>query len=256
MRTDAVRPVGRTLVLAVVVALTLGGADAAEIKVLSSNGLKTALEELAPQFERVSGHKLAITFNAAAVLKSQIENGATFDLAILGAPAADDLIRQGKLVAATRKDVAQSLAGVAVRKGAPRPDIATTEAFTRALLEARSICYVEQGATGIYLKGLLARLGLADALKGKTKLLPPSNPAALAVANGEAELGMTQISEILPYAGAELVGPLPAEIQLHTPYPAAIATDAKEPAAAQALIEFLATPTAIPVLRSKGLQAG
>jgi molybdate transport system substrate-binding protein len=233
-----------------------GAADAAEIKVFASNALKTALEELAPQFEKTTEHKLTFNFNAAAMLKAEIEKGAAFDLAILGGPAADDLIKQGKLVATTRTEIARSVAGLAVKKGAPKPDISTTEAFKRALLDARSICYVEQGATGIYLKGLLERLGIAEQLKAKTRLLPPSNPAAHAVANGEAEIGMTQISEILPYAGAELVGPLPAEIGLQSVYPAAVSAGAKEPDAAKALIRFLAAPAAIPVLKSKGLEPG
>jgi molybdate transport system substrate-binding protein len=233
-----------------------GAAEAAEIKVFASNALKTALEELAPQFEKTTEHKLTFNFNAAAMLKAEIEKGAAFDLAILGAPAADDLIKQGKLVATTRTEIARSLAGLAVKKGAPKPDISTTEAFKRALLDAKSICYVEQGATGIYLKGLLERLGIAEQLKAKTRLLPPSNPAAHAVANGEAEIGMTQISEILPYAGAELVGPLPAEIGLQSVYPAAVGAGAKEPDAAKALIRFLAAPAAIPVLKSKGLEPG
>jgi molybdate transport system substrate-binding protein len=225
-------------------------ANAAEIKVFASNALKTTLQELAPQFEKASGHKLAFTFNAAAMLKAEIEKGAVFDLAILGAPPADDLIKQGKLVAASRTEIARSVAGVAVKKGAPKPDISTTDAFKRALLDAKSICYVEQGATGIYLKGLLQRLGIAEQLKAKTKLLPP---AAFAVANGEAEIGMTLISEILTYAGAELVGPLPAEIGLASVYPAVVATAAKEPDAAKALIKFLVGPAAAPVLKAKGL---
>ena len=142
---------------------------------------------------------------------------------------------------------------MAVKKGAPKPDISTTEAFKRALLDAKSICYVEQGGTGIYLKGLLERLGIAEQLKAKTKLLPPSNPAAHAVANGEAAIGMTQISEILPYAGAELVGPLPAEIQLTTSFATAVGANAKQSAPAQALIRFLTAPTAAPVFKAKGL---
>ncbi|MGZ3284575.1 MAG: molybdate ABC transporter substrate-binding protein [Xanthobacteraceae bacterium] len=234
----------------------VGTAGAAEIKVLSSNSMKTTLEELAPQFEKATGHKLSFTFNAAVPLKAQIEKGAAFDVAILSTPITDDLIKQGKLVAATRTDIARSNAGLAVKRGAPKPDISTTAAFKRALLDAKSICYVEQGATGIYLKGLFERLGIAEQLKGKTKLLPPSNPAAHAVANGEAEIGMTQISEILPYAGAELVGPLPAEIQLSTLFPAAVGSGAKEPEAAKAFIKFLTAPAAIPVLKAKGLEPG
>src|SRR5262249_57448884 len=116
----------------------------------------------------------------------------------------DDLIKQGKLVGATRTNLANSGAGVAVRKGAPKPDISTVEAFKRALLNAKSVAYVEQGGTGIYLKALLSRLGIADALKDKIKLLPPENPAAQAIPNGEAEIAMTHITQILPYPRPQL----------------------------------------------------
>jgi molybdate transport system substrate-binding protein len=142
---------------------------------------------------------------------------------------------------------------VAVRKGAPMPDISSVEAFKRALLDAKSIAYVGQGSTGIYLKELLPRLGIADALKAKTKLLALGTPVALAIANGEAEIGMTQISEILPYAGAELVGPFPAEIQHNTFFATAVGTNAKEPEPAKALIKFLTAPAAAPVFKAKGL---
>ena len=228
-------------------------ARAAEIKVISSNALKTTLEELAPAFEKTSEHKLAFTWGAAVPLKAGIEKGATFDVAVLTTAAIDDLIRQGKLAAATRVALADSGAGVAVRKGAPKPDISTVDAFKRALLSARSVAYVEQGGTGIYLKDLLQRLGIADPLKDRIKLLPPENPAAHAVANGEAEIGMTQISEILPYAGAELVGPFPKEIQLTTSFAAAVGASAQQSEAANLLIKFLTAPSAASVFRARGL---
>jgi molybdate transport system substrate-binding protein len=233
-----------------------GPAAAAEIKVLVSNALKSSMEELAPQFEKATQNKVAITFGAAAELKTSIEKGAAIDLAILTAEVTDALIKEGKLTAAGRADIARSGAGVAARKGAPKIDIGTTEAFKHALLEAKSIAYVEAGATAPYIKSLFERLGIADQVKPKLKPQPTSNPAAKAVANGEAELGITQISEILPYAGAELVGPIPAEIQLYTVYPAAVAADTKEPDAAKALIKFLAAPAAIAVLKAKGLSPG
>jgi molybdate transport system substrate-binding protein len=232
---------------------SLSAANAAEIKVISSNALKTVLQELAPAFEKATEHKLVFTWGAAVPLKAQIEKGEAFDLAVLTTAGIDDLIKQGKLVAVTRANLATSGAGVAVRKGAPKPDIGTVEAFKRALLNAKSVAYVEQGGTGIYLKGLLPRLGIADALKDKIKLLPPENPAAHAIANGEAEIGMTQISEILPYPGAELVGPFPAEIQLTTAFATAVSANAKEPEPAKALIKFLTAPTAAPVFKAKGL---
>jgi molybdate transport system substrate-binding protein len=228
-------------------------APAAEIRVFASNALKTSLEELAPQFERSGEHRLSINFKSAEELKREIEAGAAFDIALLGARAAEPLVAQGKLVGPPHVIVARGRAGVAVRRGAPKPDISTVEAFKHALVDARSIAFVETGSTGIYLKGLLVRLGIADQLKGKTKALPSSNPAAFAVGNGEAEIGMTQISEILPYPKAELVGPFPKEIELLSVYPATIATAAREPAAAQALVRFLSTPAAAAVFRSKGL---
>jgi molybdate transport system substrate-binding protein len=233
-----------------------GAANAAEIKVLVSNALKSTMEELAPQFEKSSENKLVMTFGAAAEIKTSIEKGAALDVAILTTAVTDDLIKEGKLTAAGRADIARSGAGVAARKGAPKPDISTTEAFKHALLEAKSIAYVEAGATAPYIKSLFERLGIADQIKSKLKPQPTSNPAAQAVANGEAELGITQISEILPYAGADLVGPLPAEVQLYTVYPAAIAAGTKEPDAAKALIKFLTAPAAIAVLKAKGLNPG
>jgi molybdate transport system substrate-binding protein len=150
MRMNPALIAGKLFVLAL---FTAGAVDAAEIKVLASNALKTALEELGPQFEKASEHKLSFTFNAAVPLKAEIEKGVAFDVAILSAPITEDLVKQGKLVAATRADIARSGAGLAVKRGAPKPDISTTEAFKRTLLDAKSICYVEQGATGIYLKG-------------------------------------------------------------------------------------------------------
>jgi molybdate transport system substrate-binding protein len=228
-------------------------AGAAEIKVICSNALKTTLEQLAPAFEKATEHKLAITWGATVPLKADIERGATFDLTLLTTEAVDDLVAKGKLTAATRTALANSGAGVAVRKGAQKPDISTVEAFKNALLNAKSVAYVEQGGTGIYLKSLLQRLGIADAIKTKVKLLPPENPAAKAIANGEAEIGMTQISEILPYAGAELVGPFPADIQLTTSFGGAVAASAAQPQAAGALLKFLKGPEAAAVIKAKGL---
>jgi molybdate transport system substrate-binding protein len=228
-------------------------AGAAEIKVICSNALKTTLEQLAPIFEKATGHKLIITWGATVPLKADIEKGAAFDVTLLTTDAIDELTGKGRIAAASRTVLANSGAGVAVRKGAPKPDISTVAAFKTALLEAKSVAWVEQGGTGLYLKGLLQRLGIADAVKAKAKLLPPENPAAKAVANGEAEIGMTQISEILPYAGAELAGPFPAEIQLTTPFGGAVAANTEQPDAAAALLRFLRGPEAAAVFKARGL---
>jgi molybdate transport system substrate-binding protein len=168
----------------------------------------------------------------------------------------EDLIKEGRLTANGCIDIARSGAGVAGRKGASKPDISTTDTFKRALLDARSIAYVEAGAITPYIKRLFEHMGIADQIMPKLKPQPSSNPVAKAVANGEAELGITQISEILPYAGAELIGPLPAEVQIYTVYRAAVAANTKEPDAANALIKFLTTPASIAVLKAKGLSPG
>jgi len=241
---------------AVAIGLAAAGAQAAELKVLSSNAIKTVLEELIPQFEKATEHKVALTLGTAAELKVAIEKGAAFDVAIGTAAGIDDLAKQGKVDPNAKAALARSGVGMAVKKGAPKPDISTTEAFTKTLLDAKSICFVEQGNSGIYLKTLFVRLGIAEQIKDKLKPLPASNPAAHAVANGEAEIGMTQISEILPYAGAELVGPLPAEIQLTTVFAAGVAANSKETAAAKALVEFLNAPAANVVKKAKGLEPG
>lgn len=182
-------------------------------------------------------------------MKAQIDKGETFNSTILNTPWIDDLIKQGKLDAATRTPLARSAVALAIRKGAPKPDISTTEAFKRTLLNAKSIGYVEQGATGIYLKELFVRLGVAEEIKSKVRLVPT---AADFVARGEAEIGMAQISEILPFAGVDLAGPLPADIQLYSSFAGAAGTAAKQSDAA--LLKFLVTPDAARVMKAKGLK--
>src|SRR5262245_44123850 len=232
--------------------LAFGPASAAEIRLVSSNALKSVLEEIAPQFEKTTEHKLVFVWGQAALLKGRIESGEALDATILTTAGIDDLIKQGKLDGTTRTPLVRSSIGVAVRKGAPKPDISTTEAFKRALLNAKSIGYVEQGQTGIYLKDLFVRLGIADEIKSKIKLAPTA--AAEFVARGEAEIGMTQISEILPVAGAELVGPLPPDIQLYTNFASAVGAAAKQPDAAKVLLKFLITPETVRVMKAKGLE--
>ena len=160
--------------------------QAAEIKVLSSNAVKTVLEELGPQFEKASGHKILFTWGTAAALKEDIEKGAGVDLAILTDAGIDDLIKQGKL--ASRTALARSGIAVAIHKGAPKPDLSNADAFKKLLLSAKSIAYVEAGASGIYLKGVFERLGVAEQIKGKLKSV---KAAGVAVANGDAEIGFT-----------------------------------------------------------------
>lgn len=234
--------------------LLAGPAPAAELKVSSTTALKTVLEELGPQFEKKTENNLLLSIGPTAVLKTRIEQGAAFDVAILTVAATDDLAKQGKILPATRTAIAHAGLGVAVHKGAPKPDISTTDAFRHALLNAKSIGFTAQGASVASLQAIFQKLGIADALKPKIKLL--DGPAGAAVAKGEVEIGLTQISEILPYAEDELVGPLPPDIQVYTNFSAGVATASKEVDAAKALIRFLTAPAAVPVIKTKGMEPG
>jgi len=232
-------------------------ANAAEIKVLSTVALKAALDEdLLPQFARAAENKVVIKYDAAAALKKQIDGGETFDVAILVPALIDDLIKQGKIETGSRANLARSGVGVAIRQGAAKPDISTADAFKRTLLAAKSIAYGDPalgGASSIYFANLLQRLGIAEEMKARTKLTAPGE-SAKPVAAGEAELGFGQISEIVPVRGAELLGPLPGELQVYTAFTAGTAATAKDAAAANALIKFLTTPAAAQIFKKRGLE--
>ena len=227
-----------------------------DVKVMSSGGLKAVLGALAAGFERASRHRLALVFAPPAAVKRRVEDGEAADVVVLAANLIDDLIRQGRLAGETRIAVASSGMGVAVRKGAPKPDIGTTEAFRRALLGAQSIVFSDPaggGASGVHFRKVIERLGIADAVMAKARLNSGSFNAEL-VARGEAELAIQQVSEILPVEGAELVGPLPPELQLTTRFAAAIGATAPEPAAARELLAFLASPEATSVIKANGME--
>jgi molybdate transport system substrate-binding protein len=243
-------PIVKAAALALAILSAPVAAEAAEVTLLISNAVITVMEDLAPRFEKATGHKLVITFGSTNPLKARIEKGEAFDMTLLGEAAIDDLVKAGKLDAATRAVVARSGLGVAIRKGAPRPDVRTTEAFKRTLLDAKSIAYLQDGLTGTYLKVLLERLGIADTMRPKHK----SARGAEAVARGEVDLGVTQISEILHEKGAELAGPLPPEIQNYTNFAAAVGAAAKQADAARALLKYFASPEAARVMKANGLE--
>ncbi len=223
------------------------------MKVLCTNGVKSIMLDLIPEFERGSATKVLITWGSANALLKELETGAGGDLAILTAEAIEDLIKHGKVVAGSRVDLARSGIGVAVRKGANKPDIASPEALKRALLAAKSVAHSKSGMSGIYFPTVLARLGIADAMKPKIVLPDPGTPVGEVVATGEAEIGIQQISELLPVAGIEIVGPLPAALQKITTFSAGVLAAAKEPDAAAALVKFLAAE--LPrLLAQRGLQ--
>ncbi len=231
-------------------------AGAAEVTVLASTAIKTALQALAPEFEKAAGHRLAITYGASGRLKPQIEKGTPFDLAILSAGVTDALLKQGKLDGASRIVLARSGAGLAVRQGAPKPDISTVDGFKRALLAAKSLGYSEAGATGQFMTAMFRKLGIVEEMKPKLKLARPGVPSMKALADGEVDIVLPQMSEVALYPGVELVGPLPAELQVYTVLPAAVGAGAKEAQAAKALLKFLSSPAAAQVYKAKGLEPG
>ena len=235
--------------------LVSGSAPAAELKVLTTGAMKPVVLALQPQFES-QGHKLTIENDTAGALTKRIENGEAYDVAVITPGAIDGLIAKGKAAPGSRTNVARVGVGVMVKEGAPKPDIATLDAFKQTLLTAKSIAHIDPqsgGSTGIYLTGLFEKLGMTEVLKPKTKLKFGGLVADLIV-NGDAEIGLQSISEIILAKGVTFVGPLPAEIQNYTVYAAGISPATKDAEAAKALIGLLAGPSAANVLREKGLE--
>jgi molybdate transport system substrate-binding protein len=230
-------------------------AGAAEIKVLSTQAPEQAYRELVPQFEKISGHTVTTIFTGTLDVQKRIAAGESYDVIIMAGPAIDDFIKSGKIVPGSRINIARSGVGVAVRAGAPKPDISSTEAVKRTLLAAKSVGY-STGPSGVYLTGLFRRLGVADQIKGKLKQTPTGVFVGNLVANGEAEVGFQQVSELAHFPGVEYVGPLPADIQETTVFSSGIQVGAKQVDAANAWIKFLTAPTAAAVFRSKGLEPG
>jgi molybdate transport system substrate-binding protein len=223
------------------------------MRTLCTNGMKSVLLELVPEFERTTGSKVVVTWGSANGLLKELETGTGGDLAILTAEAIDGLIVRGKVIAGSRIDLARSGIGIAVRKGASKPDIASPEALKRALLAAKSVAHSKTGMSGIYFPTVLERLGIADEMKGKIVMPEPGTPVGEVVANGEAEIGVQQISELLPIAGIDVVGPLPPTLQKITTFSAGLLAAAKEQEIAAALVKFLAS-RAPPLLAGKGLE--
>ena len=237
-------------------AAAVTAADAADMKILTAGAMKAVVLELVPAFEKETGHKAVIDNDTAGGLARRIEGGEAFDLAVITPGVINDLAAKGKIVAGSRVNVARVGVGVVVKEGAPLPDVSNVEAFKRALIAAKTVAYIDPasgGSSGIYLTGLFDKLGIAAEIKPKAKLKQGGYVADL-IASGEAELGLHQISEILPVKGVKLVGPLPAEIQNYTTYAAAVGADARQPDAARALVKLLTGPAAESVLKARGME--
>ena len=233
-------------------------AHAADIKALITTALKTSIEDLAPQFERATGHKLRAAYGPSSTLVKRIIDGEDADFVIVGGDGIDQLIKQGKVIDGSDAKFARSMIGAAVAKGAPKPDISSADAFKRALLAAKSVAYSDAasgGASGVYLAKAFEKMGIAAALKAKAKLAAggPAGFAATFVANGEAEIAMQPIPELMAVPGVDIVGPLPGDFQNVTTYAAGVTIYAAEAEAAEALVKFLSTPAAAAVFKAKGL---
>jgi molybdate transport system substrate-binding protein len=224
----------------------------AELKVLATNAVRSVLDELVPPFEREDGHKVSISYNTTAQTLDLIKGGATADLVIATAAGIDEMTKLGKVIPGSRVDLASSVIGVAVRAGASKPDIRSVDAFKRALLDAKAVAYTSSGLSGVYFAGLIERLGIAEQVKAKARIRPGGLIAEVVVA-GDADLAVQMVSELLSVPGAELVGPLPEEINRATVVSAGILTGASRSEAAKRLIHHLTTPAAARVFRIKGL---
>jgi len=233
----------------------LAGARAAELKILAGGSMTASLNELGLQFERASGHKLTIVFDSTPNLIKAATSGAPFDLGVVPVDVFKDAAARVRFASGPTIDIARVGYGVAVRAGAPKPDVSTPDALKQTLLKAQSIAFLPESAAGAYVVRVFGRLGIAAAMRSKTKAQATTGEIAKAVARGDAELGVFLIN-VLIAPGVELAGAFPAELQQDLVFAAAVAADTKETAAAKAFIDFLQTPAAAAVLKAKGMTPG
>ncbi len=223
----------------------------ATLKVLTSNGMRTVMAELIPRFERVSGHKVTVSYDPGQIMMRRIASGETADLVMLGGSVVDDLAKAGKVLPDSRRIFSRCGVGLAVLTGAPKPEIGSVESFKRALLAAKSIAYTLEGASGIHFSGLIERLGIAREVQAKAVRQPGGLVGELVTA-GKAELAIQQIPELMAVPGIDYVGPLPAELQKITVSTAGIFAGSVEPDAARAFLDFLLTPDSARVVKAMG----
>lgn len=246
----------KTLLAGLVIALSsIAATQAADLKVLAGGSMTAALGELGPHFEKATGHKLTIEFGSTPQLIKQVTSGAPFDLGVVPAELFKDEAARAHFVPGPTIDIARVGYGIAVRAGAPKPDIGTPDTFKQALLRAQSIAFLPESAAGAYVQKVFERLGIAEAMKVKTKPQTSTSRIAEAIAKGEAELGVFLVN-VLIAPGVELVGPFPAELQQELVFTASVAADSKNADAAKAFIEYLRTPAASAVFKAKGMTPG
>jgi len=237
------------------VVMLAGAASAADIKVIGSPGTRAPYTLLLPGFEKATGNKVTTTWGGVTEVWKRVGGGEVADVVMLPAEQIDDLIKQGKLVADSRVNVATSGVGVAIRTGAPKIDASSAEGIKKALLSAKTIAY-SAGPSGLHIAHLIAKWGLTDQLKAKIVPPVPNVPIGEIVARGDAEIGFQQVSELLPVKGIDYLGPLPADINEITVFSAAVHKGAGPTDAARALLKYLTAPEAAPIIRKTGMEPG
>jgi molybdate transport system substrate-binding protein len=247
----------RVIIALAALVATTAATKAAEINAFVSTAIKAVTDELLPPFERANGHTIRASYAPSGALIPRFERGEPVDVFLTDAPALDQLIKQGK-IAGGRIDLCRTGIGIAVRKGAPKPDVSSPEALKRALLAAKTVGHASTAGgsiTGGHIMRMFEKLGIADQITPKTKLSMggPSSRVSVLVSSGEAEIGLQQVSELLDNPEVEVIGMLPPELQLITVYSAGITTSAKAPDAARAMVRALTTPEAVALFKAKGL---
>jgi molybdate transport system substrate-binding protein len=230
-------------------------AEAAELKVIAGGSMTAPLNQLSPEFEKATGHKLSIHFDSTPNIITRVNSGTPFDVVVVPVDVFKDAAAKTRLAPGPTIDIARVGYGVIVRAGAPKPGISTPGAFKKALLAAPSIAFLPASAAGAYITKVFDRLGIAEEMKAKTK--PQTATAAIgqAVAKGDAEFGVF-LTNVLIAPGVELVGPFPGDLQSDLVFTSAVAADSKQAQAAKAFIDFLRTPEATAVIKAKGMKAG
>jgi len=232
-------------------------AGAAEVKVLSAGGIRPPLEQLASQFQGSSGHKVVLRTVGGPAIKKEVEGGADFDVVIAPPEVIEELIKSGKVAKGSRVDVARAGVGVAVRSGAPKPDVGSAEALKRALLGAKSVAFARDGTAGTHFQGVLDRLGIAKEIEPRLKrtvAADPTNSAGQLVARGEADMAVAAMATLAANPGLSVVGPLPKEFQSYSQFAAGIGAGAKQRDAAAAWIRFISAPAAAAAYKATGME--
>jgi molybdate transport system substrate-binding protein len=232
-----------------------GVAGAAEIRVLSTQATSEAYSELVPQFEKATGHKVTTVFAGTLGVNKRLAAGESYDLLIMSSGSIEEHLKSGKVATGSRVDLAKSGVGIAVKAGAPKPDIKSVDALKKTLLSAKSIGY-STGPSGVYIVTLFEKLGVADQVKSKLKQTPTGVFVGSIIASGEVEMGFQQVSELSTFKGIDYVGPLPEEVQKYTTFSSAIMAGAKQADAAKALQTFISSKAAASAYKKRGMEPG